>query len=267
MKIELDGIALDTIQGSTDGVSEGRSVSNINTADKRNIDSQDSPGAQGSSHQDLGRMAVVVSFDGTLLGPNATSIIEQIRSRFKKGDPVPFLSDLSGTADITKVIIDSFNVKDTVGAKDRYDYSIILKEYKEPPEEPEAPAVGTGAGGPEEESEEAAKGEEGAEGKEGEGEIEEEKKEEETEADKEAKEKVEEEAKNSDEGCNIVTGEVRDENDQPMKGVCVKINGPEDREVYTDENGVYTAENLPPGEYTVTVDAEGHEGGEDKFNV
>jgi hypothetical protein len=257
MKIELDGIQLDNITEDTGGVSDGRSVSNISTADKRNITSQDAPGASGSSHNDQGRSAVVVSFDGTIFGENAKTLIEQIRSKFKGGEAVPFISDLTGMADITKVIIDNFKVNDSMGSKDRYDYSIVLKEYKEPPEEPSPPGTGAGGGkGGEEEGEK-----EGEEGAGGEGEKEE------SEADKEAKKFVEDEAEKSDKGTNTVVGKVLDEEGNPKKGVSVKINGSEDRSVVTDEEGAYKAENLPPGEYTVTVDAEGYEGVEEKFSV
>lgn len=238
MKIDLDGITLDETQEQADGsIVAGRSVSNISTADKRNVVSYEAPGAQGSTHNDLGRSAVVISFDGTISGDNARAIVESIRSKFKAGKPVPFLSDLSGAADITKVLIDRFTVKDTAGSLDRYDYSIILKEYREPPEEPEAPSV---------------------EEKEAEG----------SDKDEAAGDWAEEEAEKSDEGVNIIVGKVLDIDGNPKKGVKVKVSGPEGEDIVeTDDEGTYKLENLKPGEYTAIVDSEEYEGIEKKFTI
>jgi hypothetical protein len=215
MRIELDGIQLDSIKEGMGGISDGRSVSSISAADKRNIVSHDAPGAAGSSHYDQGRSAVVISFEGTIFGENARTIVEQIRSRFKSGEAVPFIADLAGMAEITKVIIDRLSVKDSEGAKDRYEYSIVLKEYREPPEEPEAPETG---------------------------------------ADEEARAWADQEASRSDKGVNVVTGKVLGADGRPVEGVRLTIRCSDgEHSVETDGDGVYRLENLPPGEYTVLV--------------
>jgi hypothetical protein len=231
MKIDLDGIALDnTEEQATGDIQQGRCVSNINTSDKRNVASVDVPGGQGSSHNDLGRSAVVVTFDGSIFGENARTLIESIRSKFKAGDPVPFVSDLSGSADITKVIIDNFVVNDAAGSRDRYDYSIVLKEYREPPEEPRAPGSGDGSNISEE-----AGGE--------------------TPADEEAKDWSEEVAGDSEGSINTITGKVLDTDGNPTKGVTVKISGDDgEHSVVTDDEGVYKLADVPPGTYTASID-------------
>ena len=134
MKIELDGIMLnETKEEASGGITDGRNIANLNVTNKRNSIPHDLPGMMGSAFQDLGRAAVVISFDGVISGQNSKSFLESLRGKFQKGDPVAFNSDLSGTADITKVLIDDLKVLDSVGSKDRYNYSIVLKEYKEPP--------------------------------------------------------------------------------------------------------------------------------------
>ncbi len=234
MKIDLDGIILNETQEQPDGsILAGRSVSNIGTADKRNVVSFEAPGAQGSTHSDLGRSAVVISFDGTVSGDGARDIIASIRAKFKAGAPVPFLSDLSGAADITKVLIDRFAVKDTAGSPDRYDYSIVLKEYREPPEEPD-----TG-----EEREEA--GQDGA-----------------------AEDWAEGEAENCEESINVITGRVLDAGGNPRKGVKVTVRSADgEYSAETDGEGVYRLENLAPGEYTAIVEEEGYEGTECRLTI
>ncbi len=236
MQIDLDGIALDETREQPDGsILAGRSVSNIATEDKRNVVSYEAPGAQGSSYNDLGRSAVAISFDGTISGDDARGIIASIRAKFKAGVPVSFLSDLSGAADITKVLIDRFAVKDTAGSPDRYDYSIVLKEYREPPEEPRVT----------EEEEEGLPGREEA-----------------------AEEWAEEEAVRSEEGVNSITGRVLDSEGKPRKGVKVTVRCTDgEYTVETDEDGVYRLDNLEPGEYTATVEGEGDEGAVSRLNI
>jgi hypothetical protein len=234
MKIDLDGISLDnTDEQATGDVKAGRCVLNINTSDKRNVSSIDGPGGQGSSHNDLGRSAVVVTFEGTISGNNARTLIESIRSKFKAGDPVPFVSDLSGSADITKVIIANLMVNDTAGAKDRFDYSIVLKEYKEPPEAPRAPVSG------------------------GEGKTAGEEDEEDTPADGQAKEWSDDVASTSGDSNNTVQGKVLDADGSPKKGASVRVTS-EDGEysVETDDDGAYKLDDMPPGDYKASVEDE-----------
>ncbi len=141
MKIELDGVMLsETQEEPSGGITDGKNVTNLNVTNKRNSIPHDLPGMMGSAFQDLGRAAVVISFDGIISGANAKSTVESLRGKFQKGESVPFNSDLSGTSDITKVLIDDFNLLDTAGSKDRYNYSIVLKEYKEPPPKSVTPA-------------------------------------------------------------------------------------------------------------------------------
>lgn len=133
MKIELDGTALDqTEESPTGGISEARSVSNIVSGAKRNYVMHAIPGMDGCVFQDMGRTAVRIEFNGTISGKSAISVIEMIRSRFKSGQPASFVSDISGSSDITKVIIDDFKVNGEAGDKNRYSYTITLREYTEP---------------------------------------------------------------------------------------------------------------------------------------
>ena len=224
MKIELDGILLsDTRSDSSGGIIEGRRVANVSVVDERNLVRHDVPGMQGSAFQDLGRTAVRIAFDGMIMGAGSKSVVEQIRSKFKAGKPVPFLSDLSSASDVSMVVIEAFVASEAAGAKDRYDYYIELKEHREPPAASAAPPGST-----------AATGKEGAE----EGEKEEE----------EARAWAEGEADRSIGGVNVVTGKVLGADGRPVEGVRLTIRCSDgEHSVETDGNGVYRLENLPPG--------------------
>ena len=132
MKVELDGTALDqTEESPVGGISEARSIVSIVSAAKRNYILHAVPGLDGCIVQDLGRTAVRIQFDGTIMGKSAISVIEMLRSRYKSGTPVPFVSDISGSSDITRVIIDDFKVTGEAGNKNKYSYTITLREYNE----------------------------------------------------------------------------------------------------------------------------------------
>lgn len=239
MKIELNGIELDRDEEG----GEGRSIKSITTEDTRNVESYDSPGTQGSSYNDHGRSAVRLAFEGTAAGKEARTLLEGIWSCFKKGDPVEFNSDISGAADITRVLIQNFVVASAAGDRDRYDYAIGLWEYKEPPEEPDIPGAGSEEGAASEEvelTEEQAAAEAAKE--------------------ENAEKWAEEQARISNESVNELSGVVLNAEGKPAAGVTVIISGAgQELEVKTDEEGTYRAEKLEPGEYTIKVKEAGYE--------
>jgi len=221
MKIELDGISLNEAQSRDGGIAEARSVSNVHATDNRNVVMHTVPGMEGSAIQDLGRTAVQVSFDGVVMGASAKSVVEMLRSKFKQGGPASFNSDISGMADVSKVVIEDLRVTEVAGNKGRYDYSIRLKEYMEPPAQSTAPPS----------------------------------------QDEQAEQWADAAADETDKSINSLTGRVLGAEGNPMKGITVKatIEG-EEYTGTTDEEGIYKIKNLKPGDYEVTVDAKGFEG-------
>jgi hypothetical protein len=221
MKVELDGILLNDTQAQADGgILEGRSISSVNATDGRNMVMISVPGMEGSVFQDLGRTAVKISFEGVISGRSALSVVEMIRSKFKQGTPLAFNSDVSGAADVTKVIIEDFKVIDAAGTRGRYGYSLLLKEYMEPPPQPSPPP-----------SQDAA-----------------------------AEEWAENAAEEAEESVNVVAGKVLDAGGAPKGGVTVKVTGPDSEyTLTTGDDGIYRTESLPPGEYEITVGSEGYE--------
>lgn len=135
MKVELGGTPLDrTEENPVGGVSDARSIANIVSAAKRNYVMHPIPGMDGCVFQDMGRTAVRISFNGTIIGKSAISTVEMLRAKFKSGEPLPFNSDVSGASDITQVVIEDLKFSGSAGNKNHYTYSIVLKEYREPVE-------------------------------------------------------------------------------------------------------------------------------------
>jgi hypothetical protein len=224
VNIELDSIPL-----NKSSVAEIRNVYNINTSDKRSMVEYDIPGMEGNVFQNLGRSPVMISFDGTLQGKTARSNLEVLRSKFKQGMPLPFNSNISGAADVTKVLIEDLRIEEVAGITERYRYSIVLREYKEPPPEPTTPPS----------------------------------------QDEKAKEFAKNVSEKTMEGINYITGKVMDAEGKPKSGVRVIATcseGEHKGETYegeTNEEGIYRIDDLPPDKYKITVDAEEYEGVEE----
>lgn len=222
MSVELDKIALMThVRDEDTGTTKLlNSIYNIRVSDKRSIVEHRIPGRESSILQDLGRVPVRISFDGLIFGEGALESLEQIRAKFKAGEPVPFNSDISGVAEVTQVLIEELQIEEIGGTTNTYKYWMVLREYVPPPEE-EEPAPSQ-----EEEAEEA----------------------------------TEEQADDELSAINYITGKVVDPDGNPQSGVDVKItfDGGE-YTIKTDEEGIYRQDDLEPGKYTVTVDAPGYE--------
>ncbi len=229
MNIELDSIELNkTIYDQNGGVEEVRYISNISTSDKRGMVEHEIPGMEGNVFQNLGRSPVSISFDGTFEGESAKSNLETIRSKYKQGIPLPFHSDVSGATDVTKVLIEDLRVEDVAGMTNRYKYSIVLMEYKEPPPEPTTPPS----------------------------------------QDEQAEEWADDTADETVESINCLTGKVLDSEDNPKSGVTVFARSYEgEYQAQTNDDGMYRIENIPPGKYKITVDSEEYQGIEEVVTI
>ena len=229
MNIELDGIPLvKTEQSQTGGQIEVRNVFNISTTDKRDMIGHKIPGMEGDVFQNLGRSPVVISFDGTFQGKTAKENLEILRTKFKQGTPLPFNSDLSGAADITKVLINDLRIEESAGVVASYHYFIVIQEYKEPPPEPVTPPN----------------------------------------QDDSATQWQEEKAQKVVESINVLIGKILDADSTPKTGMTVIASGNEGEfNAETDDEGRYRIENVPPGKYTITVDSEEYEGSEEVISV
>ncbi len=70
----------------------------------------------------------MISFDGELVGPNASGIMEDIQSKFELRKPVPFSSDVTAISGITEVIIENLAIHFLSGVNLGIRYSMVLKE-------------------------------------------------------------------------------------------------------------------------------------------
>jgi hypothetical protein len=224
MEIELEGIRLVWIVPSEDparGPVQIRQISDIVTSDRRILVEHQVPGLEGNLFQNLGRAPVKISFRGNFQGEGSKEELARIRQKFKDGNPCSFNSDVTGISDVTMVLIEELQIFERSGEPNRFEYSIVLREYREPPPEPSVPP-----------SQDAA-----------------------------AQEWAEDQAGDAMASINNIVGRVLDLDGNPKPGAPVLITGEDgEYQLETDEQGMYRAENLAPGRYSITVSQEGYEG-------
>jgi hypothetical protein len=109
-------------------------VQDLHTEEARTLVEQRVPEQQGSVFQDLGREPVTILIDGLLFGDESLSALETLRQAHAKAEPQSFAADLVVGTDLTDVIIEDFKVRQVAGYKDRYRFSLRLREHIEAPE-------------------------------------------------------------------------------------------------------------------------------------
>src|SRR5712692_2451420 len=224
MDVKIDDLELiKRIDDSdTHVVKEIRSVSSIEMDDRRSIVELRIPGAEGSILQDLGRLPVVVTFEGELQGEDAKTTLQNLRAKFKAGKPLSFSSDLTGVAEVTQVLIEDLHIDESMGSSSTYEYTLTLREYIEPkePEEEKPPSQ-----------------------------------------DDDAKDAVDDETDDAVSTVNYITGKVVDHEGKPEVKVKVTITDDQGNEfdIETNDEGVYRKDDLEPGYYVVHVEAPGYE--------
>ena len=128
MRMKLDDIELIKREDKEGEVFAVRSIHSLSVYGKRRIVELPIPGSAGNVFQDMGRNPVVISLEGTLVGPNATSILENLNSKFELKKPLPFSTDIMPISSITEVIISNFTVHFAKGNMSGISYSMVLKE-------------------------------------------------------------------------------------------------------------------------------------------
>jgi hypothetical protein len=109
-------------------------VQEITVLERRVLAEHKPPGMSGSLLQNLGRRPTRLALWGVATGPDAQSFIDQLETRFREGNPLPFTADITAEAEIERVVIDDLRVQDVAGKPFRFAYVMTLREFIEPVE-------------------------------------------------------------------------------------------------------------------------------------
>ena len=121
-------------------------VQDLHTEEARTLVEQRVPEQQGSVFQDLGREPVTILIDGLLFGDESLSALETLRQAHAKAEPQSFAADLVVGTDLTEVVIEDFRVRQLAGYRDRFRFSLRLREHIEPPQASDAAMADVNAG-------------------------------------------------------------------------------------------------------------------------
>ena len=108
-------------------------LQSVEVDEGRNLIEHRLPGSSGSVFQDLGRGAIGLHFEGILLGEDALGEIETLRSAHAEATPLQFSADIAAGSDLTDVIIEDFQVHQVPGHRFRYEFTLRVREWTEPP--------------------------------------------------------------------------------------------------------------------------------------
>jgi len=120
---------------------ELKAIQEISTTEDHAFVEHKIPGMDGSVFQNLGRKPTKVALSGILYGEKAKEDLEKLRTKFKTGEPVSFVADITTGIDISQVLIEDLKVNEVAGKPDHFMYSISLAEYIAPATIAEAEAA------------------------------------------------------------------------------------------------------------------------------
>jgi hypothetical protein len=121
-------------------------IAAIRTAERRSFAELGVPGRAGSVFQDLDAGPVRIAIDGSLHGDEARdAFLEEVRGKFRAGEPVTFAADIVTATDLQYVIVEELRFAESGVRPDQIDYSLLLRESPPPPPPPD-PFGGLDAG-------------------------------------------------------------------------------------------------------------------------
>jgi hypothetical protein len=130
MHMKLGEVELIKREDKNGAVKEIRSVHLLSVYGRRSIVEHSIPGSDANVFQDMGRNPSVISFEGSLIGPNAEDAFKEIKAKFELSKPVPFSSDIALLSDINSVVLEKLAVHLIGGINLGVSYSITLREQK-----------------------------------------------------------------------------------------------------------------------------------------
>ena len=159
MSIKLDDLDLSAVKGQLSmGLrSQTSSVSRIGTIDRRRIIKHDASAVYGTIVDDQGKASARLLIEGRFVGDDAMNGMSSLRTKYKKGEPIDLVSDITLLSSINKVMIEELRIQMSSSVQLSYEYQMILREYVEtvkkqgataPPQKAQAlAAVGSQAAG------------------------------------------------------------------------------------------------------------------------
>jgi len=119
-------------------------IASIGTVEQRSFAELPVPGKSTSLFQDLSTTPTRIVIGGSLYGDeDRDSFLQEVRDKFRAGEPVTFVADIVTATEIQYVVIETLRFEQNASSPDEIEYLIALRESPPPPPPP-APSLDDG---------------------------------------------------------------------------------------------------------------------------
>jgi len=113
-------------------------IQSIHSLENRSFVEFKIPGSVGSLFQDMNTDPACIAIGGSLFGDETRNeFLEELRGKFREGEPVTFIGDIVTATDLQYVIIETLQFEENGLNPDQMDYYIRIKESPPPPPPPD----------------------------------------------------------------------------------------------------------------------------------
>ena len=108
-------------------------IQKMRSEERRRIAELPIPGKAGSLLQDLNSAPTAVEIHGSLYADERSEFLTSVREKFRAGEPLTFVADITEATDVQYVMIESLLVEESSHRPDQIDYFLKLRESPPPP--------------------------------------------------------------------------------------------------------------------------------------
>ena len=119
-------------------------IASIGSFEQRSFAELAVPGKTASLFQDLAATPTRIVIGGSLFGDeDRDSFLQEVRDKFRAGEPVTFVADIVTATEIQYVVIETLQFEQSAARPDEIEYLIALRESPPPPP-PAGPSLDDG---------------------------------------------------------------------------------------------------------------------------
>jgi hypothetical protein len=108
-------------------------IQNMRSEEQRRFAELPIPARPGSLLQDLNSAPAAVEIRGSLFADERSAFFNSVRDKFRQGEPLTFVADITEATDIQSVVIEALVFEESSRFPDQTDYYVKLRESPPPP--------------------------------------------------------------------------------------------------------------------------------------
>jgi len=113
-------------------------IASIGSLEQRSFAELEVPGKTASLFQDLAATPTRIVITGSLYGDeDRDDFLQQVRGKFRAGEPVTFVADIVTATEVQYVVIETLRFEQSATRPDEIEYLIGVRESPPPPPQPD----------------------------------------------------------------------------------------------------------------------------------